>query len=482
MNVLTGLEPEKVWSFFEDLCRIPHGSYNEKGVSDYCVAFAKERGLKVYQDAAWNVVIIREASEGYESAEPLILQGHLDMVCEKKADCDLDFEKDALRLKVDGEYVRAEGTTLGGDDGIAIAYALAALDDEELPHPRLEAVFTTCEEVGMDGAAALDVSVLKGHTVLNLDSEEEGVLLAGCAGGCSVQAVLPVSREKGAGVRAVLSVNGLTGGHSGTEIDKGRANADVLLAQVLEVLSGKTGCRIISMAGGLKDNAIPREAEAELLFADGKISFAGEVCADCQAKFRETFAEADPGICVELHRKGTAEADVLTKDSARRIHQLLRELPNGVIHRNPDIEGLVQTSLNLGVMRSQDDQIELRISVRSSVRAEKESLVQRVRSISEECGASVQVSGDYPAWEYRKDSPLREKCVRIYRELFGAEPKVEVIHAGLECGLLSGKIPGLDCVSMGPEILDIHTTEEHMSIPSVERMWNYIRQIIIQSK
>ena len=283
MGVLSALKPEGVWKYFEAICGIPHGSGNEKAVSDYCVSFAKERGLKVWQDEAWNVVFVKEASAGYEDREPLILQGHLDMVCEKKPDCDLDFEKDGLRLAVDGDDVYAEGTTLGGDDGIAVAYALAILDDDRILHPRLEAVFTTNEEVGMDGASALDVSMLKGHTVLNLDSEEEGILLAGCAGGCSAGIALPVLREQRRGVKLLLTVDGLKGGHSGAEIDKGRGNANRLLAAVLTELRKEINCGLILAAGGQKDNAIPRESRAELLIseehAEDTIQKAENICA-----------------------------------------------------------------------------------------------------------------------------------------------------------------------------------------------------------
>lgn len=481
MGVLSNLEPKNVWKYFEDICGIPHGSGNEKAVSDYCVAFAREHGLEVWQDEAWNVVIMKKASAGYEDREPLILQGHLDMVCEKKPDCDIDFEKDGLRIFVDGDYVRAEGTTLGGDDGIAIAYALAVLADDSLPHPRLEAVFTTSEEVGMDGAAALDVSVLKGHTVLNMDSEEEGILLAGCAGGCGVGIRLPVERRKKSGIHAVLTVDGLLGGHSGAEIDKGRGNASRLLASVLTELGKKTGCGLISINGGLKDNAIPRECHAELLFPEGMPKEARreaeKICAASEERLRQEYGEADPNLSVWLEFGEQTEADVFMESAYEHAMALLTALPNGVICMSEDIEGLVQTSLNLGVLKTEED-LMLRYSVRSSVSAEKEALVEQIRQTVYQEGGSMTVNGDYPAWEYRKDSPFREDCVRIYGELFGVEPKVQAIHAGLECGLLASKIPDLDCISIGPQMHDIHTTEERLCISSVERMWRYILEII----
>lgn len=482
MGVLSALKPEGVWKYFEEICGIPHGSGNEKAVSDYCVAFAKERGLKVWQDEAWNVVIVKEASEGYEDREPLIIQGHLDMVCEKKPDCDLDFEKDGLRLGIEGDCVYAEGTTLGGDDGIAVAYALAVLDDDRIAHPRLEAVFTTNEEVGMDGASALDVSMLQGHTVLNLDSEEEGILLAGCAGGCSAEIVLPVPREQKHGVRAVLTVDGLKGGHSGAEIDKGRGNANRLLAAVLSELKKEVDYGLILAAGGQKDNAIPRESHAELLFpeeqAEDALSKAESVCAALQERLKEEYGAADPGLSVRLQRTETGDAEVFSEEAFAHARTLLTALPNGIICMSRDIPGLVQTSLNLGVLRTEPDALVLRYSIRSSVGAEKEALTDTLRQTADQEGASVKLNGDYPAWEFRKDSPLREDCIRIYKELFGREPKVEAIHAGLECGILASKIPDLDCVSMGPDMSGIHTTEERLSISSVERMWRYLLELL----
>lgn len=485
MGVLSALKPEGVWKYFEEICRIPHGSGNEKAISDFCVSFAKERGLWVYQDELWNVVIVKEASAGYEDREPLIIQGHLDMVCEKKPDCDIDFEKDGLRVGIDGDQVYADGTTLGGDDGIAVAYALAILEDDSIPHPRLEVIFTTNEEVGMDGAAALNVSMLKGHTVLNLDSEEEGILLTGCAGGCSAGISLKIRREEQSGILFTLTVDGLKGGHSGAEIDKGRGNANRILAVVLADLKREMDYSLVSVAGGQKDNAIPRECHARLLFpggdADETLRRAETVCAAARERLSKEYGASDPGLSIRLCQEETRAADVFTKETFDHALTLLTELPNGIIRMSEDIPGLVQTSLNLGSVRTDRDVLILRYSIRSSIGAEKEALVREIRRITEQEGAAMEINGDYPAWEFRKDSPLRDDCVRIYRELFGTEPRVEAIHAGLECGLLAAKIPDLDCVSMGPDMTGIHTTEERLSIPSVERMWRYILEIVKRS-
>ena len=478
MGVLSGLKPEGVWKYFEDLCGIPHGSYNEKAVSDYCVDFAKKRGLEVYQDDAWNVVIIKEATAGYEDAEPLIIQGHLDMVCEKKPDSDFDFEKDGLRLNIDGDYVYAEGTTLGGDDGIAIAYALAILDDDSMEHPRLEAVFTTSEEVGMDGAMALDMSMLKGHQVLNLDSEEEGVLLVGCAGGCSTIVTLPLRRKKAQGLSVTLMVSGLKGGHSGVEIDKGRGNANILMARILAELKMSINYQLLHVEGGRKDNAIPRECRAELLIAAEQAEQMQKFCAEYDAILKKEYAATDADVSVSVSLHSETEAGAVDEDSLRKMMALLNALPNGIQSMSGDIEGLVETSLNLGVLMMNDEEIMLRHAVRSSVGSAREWLVKKMALTADICEAALKVSGVYPAWEYRRDSRLREDMVWIYEQMFGATPKVQAIHAGLECGILASKIADMDCVSMGPNMQNIHTTEERISISSVGRMWDYIQEIM----
>lgn len=482
MSVLSNLKPAGVWKFFEELCKIPHGSHNEKAVSDYCVAFAKERGLSVWQDDAWNVIMVKEASKGYENAEPVILQGHLDMVCVKKPDCDLDMEKEGLRLAVEGDYVYAEGTSLGGDDGIAIAYTLAILDDDSIPHPRLEAIFTTCEEVGMDGAIALAPSMLKGHTMLNLDSEEEGIFLVSCAGGVSMDITLPVQRTSGEGTGAVLTVEGLLGGHSGAEIHKGRGNANLILARVLACLAKEVDYQVISLSGGLKDNAIPRESSAKLLLAADSAEQAKAFCEAYSQVLQKEYASTDSGVTIRLELTGEGKAEAMASDSFKKALMLLLSLPCGVQAMSGEIEGLVETSLNMGILETRDQEIYFCYSLRSSVSSAKEWLAEKLRQIAESYGGTVSLRGAYPAWEYQKDSPLREDMVRIYEKMFGKQPKVEAIHAGLECGVLSSKIPGLDCVSMGPDILDIHTTEERLSISSVERMWEFILAVLKRGK
>jgi len=479
MAVLDQLEPKNVFRFFEEMCAIPHGSYNTKAVSDWCVAFAKARGLEHYQDEMNNVILIKEASAGYEEAEPVILQGHLDMVCEKAPGCEKDMDREGLDLAVEGDYIYAEGTTLGGDDGIAVAMALAALDDDSLPHPRLEVILTTEEEVGMDGAMALDVSPIRGRKMLNLDSEAEGIFTVSCAGGSMAACGLPVARAPFGGDILRVRVEGLTGGHSGAEIHKGRANASMLLGRLLLAMAAETELRLVSADGGLKDNAIPVAAEAVVAAADGrKAKAAAERMAAC---FQVEYRRSDPMLTVTAEE---AAAAWLPMDAAstERTLCLLACAPNGVQTMSQDIHGLVQTSLNLGILKTEENAVTASFCIRSSVDSEKEMLKDRLACLLAQLGGRVSFSGEYPGWAYRPDSPLRELMTEVYREQYGREPKVEAIHAGLECGLLAGKLPGLDCVSIGPDLLEIHTPREKMSISSVQRVWAFVREVLKRSK
>ena len=479
MAVLDQLEPKNVFRFFEEMCAIPHGSYNTKAVSDWCVAFAKARGLEHYQDEMNNVILIKEASAGYEEAEPVILQGHLDMVCEKAPGCEKDMDREGLDLAVEGDYIYAEGTTLGGDDGIAVAMALAALDDDSLPHPRLEVILTTEEEVGMDGAMALDVSPIRGRKMLNLDSEAEGIFTVSCAGGSMAACGLPVAWAPFGGDILRVQVEGLTGGHSGAEIHKGRANASMLLGRLLLAMAAETELRLVSADGGLKDNAIPVAAEAVVAAADGrKAKAAAERMAAC---FQVEYRRSDPMLTVTAEE---AAAAWLPMDAAstERTLCLLACAPNGVQTMSQDIHGLVQTSLNLGILKTEENAVTASFCIRSSVDSEKEMLKDRLACLLAQLGGRVSFSGEYPGWAYRPDSPLRELMTEVYREQYGREPKVEAIHAGLECGLLAGKLPGLDCVSIGPDLLEIHTPREKMSISSVQRVWAFVREVLKRSK
>lgn len=476
MRVLEQLEPSRVFYYFEELCKIPHGSRNTKAISDYCVEFARARGLECHQDAANNVIIVKGATPGYESAEPVILQGHLDMVCEKAPECTLEMEKEGLELAVDGDQVYAKGTTLGGDDGIAVAMALAVLESDGICHPRLEAVFTVDEEIGMLGAAALDVSPLKGRKLINIDSEVEGIFTVSCAGGVVARCDLPVQWEKAGGTVYTVTVGGLKGGHSGVEIDKGRGMGNELLGRILCALSRRTEFRLVSVSGGTKDNAIVRESSARFLCEDART--VKETVEELNSAFRQELASSDPEVSVTLTACEGWDGKAMTRASTQGIVLFLGLSPSGIQAMSQDIPGLVQSSLNLGILTTEEDQVVAAYCVRSSVASQKEMMLDRLALLSGQIGGTLHLSGDYPAWEYRKDSPLRQVMEGVFREQYGHAPKVEAIHAGLECGLLSGKMPGLDCVSIGPDLTKIHTAQERMSISSVQRVWTFLLEVL----
>ena len=477
MRVLEQLEPKNVLSFFEDLCAIPHGSGNTKAISDYCVKFAESRGLEVHQDGLNNVVIVKPATPGYEAAPTVIVQGHLDMVAEKTPDSPINFLTDGLELEVDGDFIRAKGTTLGGDDGIAVAMALAVLDAKDLSHPRLECLFTVDEETGMDGAVGFDASILQGKRLLNIDSEAEGILTVSCAGGAHAAVRIPMTTNECALDSAEIRISGLKGGHSGAEIDKGRANATITLGRVLQALVDELEVRLVSAEGGLKDNAIPNAARAVIALEDGKLPRAQEICAELQDTFRREYAAADPDVTVTF-TPGTVASQALTLRDTKKVCCFLGLYPNGIESMSMDIPGLVQTSCNLGIFKVNGSGLVGSGSVRSSIASRKQLLLRRIGLLAEGLDGTLCVSGEYPAWEYRRESHLRDVMCKVYKDQYGQDMKVEAIHAGLECGLFCGKIPGLDAVSFGPNLYDIHTTSERMSISSVQRVYAYLCAVL----
>lgn len=483
MSVLSGMQPENVLHFFEALCAIPHGSGNTRAVSDYCVAFAQARSLPVWQDEAENVVIIKPASPGYENVPAVILQGHLDMVCDQEKDCDLDMAREGLRLRTDGAYVWAEGTTLGGDDGIAVAMALAALDDATLAHPRLEVVLTTGEEIGMLGAVALQPTMLQGRMMLNVDSEVEGVFTVSCAGGVRATSHVPVAYETARGVFCGVVIKGLIGGHSGVEIHKGRANANQLMGRVLNALTATMPVHLAAIVGGQADNAIANMCVATMVLREEDLDRAEAMVHSLEESFRREYQTADPGLTVEWRRDPQTEDHeaVTTAQSARHVADALLLLPHGIQTMSMDIPGLVQTSLNLGVLRLSAGEMTATYAVRSSLASEKDWVCARIERLTALLGGHVTYVGDYPAWEYRKDSPLRDLVVDVYRRQYGKEPVIEAIHAGLECGVFAGKLPGLQCISFGPNLLEIHTTREKMDVASVQRTWAMLVEILRRS-
>lgn len=482
---LADKEPRAVLRYFEEIAAIPHGSRNTKAISDYLVQFAKAHELRYFQDEEGNVVIFADASPGYEEAERIVLQGHMDMVCEKNSDVMLDMETEPIVLVLDddGDTLRADGTTLGGDDGIAVAMMLAILEDKMLPHPGLDCIFTVDEEVGMDGAEALDCSSIRGRKLLNLDSEEEGVFTAGCAGGVQPHITFPVERKEKSGLPLTVRVSGLRGGHSGECIGLGRANANQILGRTLCALGKEFPFRLIRVDGGSKDNAITREAEAELLFPRGTDRTAVTAWIDGFAELlRNEYQFTDAGISLTGEWGEETARRVMKKKSARAVLSFLAVFPYGVQEFSPVFEGLPQTSLNLGILKTEESAVRAVFLVRSSVNSQKDMMTDRVVSLAEALGGNAELSGRYPAWEYQAQSPFRDLMARLYEEQTGKKPRIAVIHGGLECGLLSGKLPGLDAVSIGPDMKDIHTPNEHFSLRSADRVYQFVLSLLRESR
>ena len=478
MGVLSNLEPQNVFHFFEEITKIPHGSGNVGQISDYLVKFARDRGLFCIQDELKNIIIVKEAVPGYEDEPTVILQGHMDMVAVKKPDCDIDMAKEGLRIAVRGDEIYAEGTSLGGDDGIAVAYALALLDSDTIKHPRLEVIVTVDEEVGMDGARGIDLSMLTGNRMVNLDSEDEGIFLTSCAGGARIKGKLPLSEAQRQGVAVEVTVGGLLGGHSGGEIHKERGNSNCLMGRLLYRLAETFDIGISRLQGGLADNAIPRETKAVLVVEERDKEAILDVVKTVEGEIRAELSSKDPGAFLAAGEGRPGSWLCTTAEDTAKAAAWLIALPNGVQAMSADMHGLVETSLNLGILSYEDGCLLADFSVRSSVESAKQALIDRLCAVIGLAGGSFSVSGDYPGWKYRKDSPLREKMTALYEKMYGKAPKVEAIHAGLECGILGSKIADLDCVSMGPDMKDIHTTEETLSISSTGRVWEFLVRLL----
>lgn len=478
MGTISHLEPTRVFTYFEEICQIPHGSRNLQKISDYFVNFAKEKNLEYVQDEALNVIIKKPASKGYENCPPVIIQGHMDMVAVKKPDCDIDLMTEGLKPMTDGKFVWAQGTSLGGDDGIAVAYAMAILESDEIKHPPLEVIITTDEEIGMDGAIALDASKIKGRRMLNIDSEAEGELLVSCAGGMRVNCHLPIKKENKTGLRYRLTIDGLQGGHSGVEIHKERGNANCILGRILYELENVTDIQVISANGGLADNAIPRQAVLECMISEQSKEMFVSTVIELETVIKQELLTKDKNFFVEIKSLGIGDAEVLDKASTLKMAYLLMSLPNGVCAYSADIEALVQTSLNLGMLKMEEEELVLTFALRSSLESEKKVLAQKLDAITKLVGGYTVISGEYPGWAYKEDSYLREHMKKVYCDMYQKDLNIVAIHAGLECGILSGKLEGLDCVSFGPNLYDIHTTEERMEVASVKRTWDYLLKVL----
>ena len=482
MGVLAQLEPKKVFDYFETICGIPHGSGNTGPIADYLVKFAQERGLGWYRDEANNVVLTKPASPGYEAADTIILQAHTDMVCEKDAGVEFDFTKDAIRLVVEGDTLRADGTTLGADDGICVAMILALLDDPELKHPKIEALLTSDEEIGLIGAFAFDCSHLTGHKLINLDSEYEGVLMCSCAGGANAYSTVPVEREEVRLRLIELSIDGLASGHSGVEIDKGRANANVLMGRLLGALGDKLPLRLVKLEGGSRETAIAAAATALVGVPEVSAAEAVDTARACGAVFAREYAAAEPGLRLNAKPVDYDTVKALSLESTARVVRVLLALPDSVQAMSVDMPGLVQTSLNFGILQLRENELYCANTVRSSMTTQKLWILDKVKAVVELAGGKTEITGSYPGWSYNPNSVVKDTILAAYRDLFGKDATVDAVHAGIECGLFADSIPELDCVSIGPDMADVHTPREHLSIPSTARTYKLLVEVLARSR
>lgn len=479
MKILQNLEPKAVFQYFEEISNIPRGSGNEKGISDYLLNFGKELGLESIQDEALNVIIKKPGTPGYENAPTVIIQGHMDMVCEKNNGVEHDFEKDPLKLRIVDDYIYATDTTLGADNGIAVAYAMAILASNDIPHPPIEVLLTTDEETGMSGAMAIKKENLQGKILINLDNEEEGYLLVSCAGGVRSTATLKVDEQEIGSKKLIkINISGLKGGHSGMDIIKERGNSNKILGRVLKGLLREVKFNLVSLNGGSKNNAIPREAEAIIAVNPNDENTAIEVINNWNNIIENELRAQDPGLKIEASITDIKTCKEFTDESTKKVVDLLYIYPNGINTKSTEIEGLVESSTNLGVLTTKDGVVEFDSAIRSSIPSLKEEIVLRSKTIVELLGGKFETTSDYPGWEYDPNSKVRDICQRVHKDMYGKEAKIVAIHAGVECGLFNEKLGNLDMISFGPNLYDVHTPDEHMSISSVKNCYEYLLGIL----
>lgn len=476
MSNLSNIEPKRVFHYFEKICSIPHGSGDMGKIAAFCEAFAKEHSLKCIRDESDNIVIFKPAAKGYESAEPVILQGHLDMVCQKAEGVEKDFSAEGIEPFVDDDYVKARGTTLGADNGIAVAMILAILENESYKHPPIEAVFTVDEEIGLLGAAKLDAGVLKGKRMINIDSEEDDTVTVSCAGGRDFCVTVPVKREEKTGSKATVTLRGLQGGHSGVEIHKGRVNGNILAGRFLNRFREDTDVHLVSIDGGDKSNAITNFCEIQLIVED-ESSFIAKANEYLELIKNEISARENE-FSYDIEVAQNENAFVIADEMKKQLSVVLVSSPQGVTDMSAEIEGLVETSMNLGILKTNDENIYFHYSFRSNKKTAIDFLQDRMTAVFSNISCNIEVSGGYPSWEYKADSTLRELYCKCYEAHYGRPAKIEAIHAGLECGVFDSKIENLDCISIGPNMFDVHTFNEKLSISSTESIFKVLLSVL----
>lgn len=466
----------RVFEIFYEIAQIPHGSENMKGISDYCVDFAKKNNFKYLRDRANNVVIFKKGTFGLENSEPVILQGHLDMVCQKTAESCHDFLSDGIELITDGDFLKANNTTLGADNGIAMAMIMAILESRDVKHPPIEAVFTSDEEIGMIGAIALDCSPLSGKRMINLDSEEDDTMTVSCAGGSEVMVTVPVIRQKKNGATVTVALTGLKGGHSGVEIDKGRVNANILAGRFLNHINYLCDFELISINGGDKSNAITPVCTIKLL-VNNATEFE-KIAEEYFSVVKNEISAREPDFSPVINIGESGEFETLGKDLTDKLIYFLVSAPNGIVDMSAEITGLVETSLNLGILKTENDRIIIDFSLRSNKVTALKFLEEKLITFAKCLEGSVETFGHYPPWEFKADSDLQKIYIETYKEFHRKDPKVEAIHAGLECGVFCSKLQNLDCIAIGPSMFDVHTVNEKLSISSTENFFVLLLEVL----
>ncbi len=473
---ITDLEPKLLWKHFDEIRKIPHCSGSEEKIAEYVMSFAREKGFEADKDKVGNVMVRVPATPGHEDADTLVLQGHMDMVCEKNSDVDHAFSSDPIQVEIKDEWVTARGTTLGADNGIGLAAALALAESDDTEHGPLELLFTVDEEVGLVGAGSLQPGFVKGRTLINLDSEEIGEVYIGCAGGGDSIITLPVDTvEAPAGTKSYkLKVTGLKGGHSGIDINAGRGNAIKIAATVLSRIVENQPCHVVSIRGGSKRNAIPRECEVDMMILETASDDVAGIVKEAASEIKEEFKDEDPDLEINLNQGEENFNRVFNADSQEKLVKLLNDLPHGVHAMSREIEELVETSNNVATVSTGDGEVVIGTSTRSSIADELKSLRQKIKSMAQDAGAEIDIQEAYPGWEPDLDSKILATVKDVHTREFGEEPKMMAIHAGLECGIIGEKYEGMDMVSFGPWIQHPHSPGERVNIPSVKQFWQLV--------
>ena len=482
MSDVSKLAPQEVFRYFKEISDVPRSSSHNEKISAYLVNFAKEHELEYYQDESGNVIIWKDGTPGYENSDMVMIQGHMDIVAEKTEDSTHDFQNDPLELIVDGDTLTANKTTLGADDGAAIAMGLALLDSTDIPHPPLEFIATVDEEIGMLGAYALDGSKIRSRKVINIDSEEEGIITVGCAGAVDIFTSFPADKKLVNGVKYKYVVDGLLAGHSGLDIHQERANAGQIVARLFLDAREKAELNIVSINGGRATNVILGKVEGEVIVAASDVKAFEEIIATSTEEIKAEYRTSDPGITVSIEAVGEASEEAVDTVCQDNFFKFLAACPTGAEHYSVELKGLVETSHSIGVVKLEDGRLITKSMSRSSVNSRNRLLARKIGIIAEALGAEVEHGSSYGAWEFNNKSDLLDVCINAYKEQYGEEPVVSAMHAGIECGIWAEKVGKVDAVSIGPDMTGVHSVNEELSIPSTERTWQYLKLILSHCK